>query len=157
MTATAAQLQTSASLFPIGRKTRTASVKVTLADILKFAHEYDPQPMHTDPQAAKDHFFGELIGSGWHTLSLTMRLMAHSAFIQERPFIGVEVTNIRFHRPMRPDDDLYAEAEVVASWPCPDKPGRTYLRLEVVTFNQHTKPVVSQHWMVLLPEGPLAR
>ena len=88
---------------------------------------------------------------------VTMRLMAHSKFIQERPFIGVEVTNIRFHRPMRPDDELYVEAEVVANWPCPDTPGRAYLRLEVVTFNQHAKPVVSQNWMVLLPEGPLAR
>ena len=42
-------------------------------EIIAFAKEYDPQPFHVDPVAAKDGPFGGLIASGWHTTSKMMR------------------------------------------------------------------------------------
>ena len=57
-------------VFEFGERT------VTEADILDFAHRFDPQDMHTDPDAAANGAFGGLIASGWHTGSLMMRMLA---------------------------------------------------------------------------------
>ena len=41
---------------------------------MAFARQYDPQPFHIDPLAARHSFFGGLAASGWHTAAITMRL-----------------------------------------------------------------------------------
>ena len=48
---------------------------VTKEEIIEFASKYDPQPFHTDEEAAKDSAFGELVASGWHTAAICMRLL----------------------------------------------------------------------------------
>ena len=53
---------------------------VTESEIVAFAREWDPQPFHIDPEAAKESVFGGLIASGWHTGSMWMRhLRRHDA------------------------------------------------------------------------------
>ena len=47
----------------------------TEEEIIAFARQFDPQPFHIDPEAAKNSFFKGLIASGWHTCSVGMRLM----------------------------------------------------------------------------------
>lgn len=56
----------------------TAPVTVTAERIKAFAAEFDPQPFHLDEDAAKTSFFGGLAASGWHTASMTMRLLVTS-------------------------------------------------------------------------------
>ncbi len=51
-------------------------VSVTEAEIVEFAHRFDPQPIHTDPDFAATGPFQGIIASGWHTGSLMMRLFA---------------------------------------------------------------------------------
>lgn len=41
--------------------------------IMAFARKYDPQPFHTDEQAARNSVFGGLCASGWQTAALWMR------------------------------------------------------------------------------------
>ncbi len=52
------------------------SVEVDEGQIISFAEEFDPQPFHTDPEAAVEGPFGGLTASGWHTTGLMMRLFA---------------------------------------------------------------------------------
>jgi len=37
------------------------------AAIRAFAEQFDPQPFHLDPAAARSTFFEGLAASGWHT------------------------------------------------------------------------------------------
>ena len=46
---------------------------VTESEIVAFARQWDPQPFHIDPEAAKESVFGGLIASGWHTGAMWMR------------------------------------------------------------------------------------
>ena len=39
-------------------------VEVEEEEILEFARRYDPQPFHTDPEAAKKSYYKGLIASG---------------------------------------------------------------------------------------------
>ena len=47
---------------------------VTREEILAFAAEYDPQPMHLDEAAANKSMLKGLSGSGWHLGSIMMRM-----------------------------------------------------------------------------------
>jgi hypothetical protein len=58
-----------------GASFRSGDWRVSAEEIIEFAERYDPQPFHTDPQAARATFFGGLAASGWHTAAITMRLL----------------------------------------------------------------------------------
>ena len=49
---------------------------VTREEIVAFAAEFDPQPMHLDEAAASATLLGGLGASGWHTCCLLMRIIA---------------------------------------------------------------------------------
>ena len=50
--------------------------RVTREEIVAFAAEFDPQPMHLDEAAASATLLGGLGASGWHTCCLMMRIIA---------------------------------------------------------------------------------
>lgn len=60
-------------LYPAGHKVETGSKLFTAEDIIRFAKKFDPQPFHTDAEAAKSYVFGALCASGWHTCAGWMR------------------------------------------------------------------------------------
>src|SRR5690606_29128939 len=88
----------------IGHHIRTGSYTVSAEEIISFATQYDPQPMHMDAEAAKHSIFGELVASGWHTLAITMRLMVLAKPLGDIPLVGLGGDEVRFLRPLRPND-----------------------------------------------------
>src|SRR5665213_1525365 len=58
----------------IGTRRELGTYTFTEEEIIRFAKKYDPQVIHTDPEAAKDSIFGGLIASGWHTAAIWMKL-----------------------------------------------------------------------------------
>ncbi|QLH82574.1 MaoC family dehydratase [Halosimplex pelagicum] len=97
----------------VGDTDAFGSYEVTAAEITDFAERYDPQPFHTDPEAAADSPFGGLVASGWHTAAMTMRLLVdnHLADGAARGALGVD--ELRWRRPVRPDDELTVTTEIV--------------------------------------------
>jgi acyl dehydratase len=134
----------------VGQRFTTASLTVDRDSLKAFARQYDPQPIHLDETAAEEGFFGELVGSGWQTLCLTMRLVVEARPLGTTPLIGLEVDEIRFHRPLRPGDSLRAEAEVLSVRASKSKPERGFLRMRVDTL-AGDKPLASRVWTLLVP------
>jgi acyl dehydratase len=64
--------------FEPGQVYELGSTVVTEKEIVDFARQFDPQPFHLDPEAAKASVFGGLIASGWHTGAIWMRLYVDS-------------------------------------------------------------------------------
>lgn len=60
-------------LSPPGHPLKTGSKEFTAEAIIRFAEKFDPQPFHTDAEAAKNYVFGGLCASGWHTCAEWMR------------------------------------------------------------------------------------
>ncbi len=86
--------------------------RVTREEILEFAEEFDPQPMHLDEEAAKRSMLGGLAGSGWHLCSIMMRMM-FDGYIGRTASLGSPgVNELRWLSPLRPDDDLTLDIEV---------------------------------------------
>ena len=98
---------------PPGRLGTFGPRRVTREEILAFAAEFDPQPMHLDEAAATRSMLKGLSGSGWHLCSIMMRMM-FDGFIGRTASLGSPgVNEVRWLAPLRPGDDLMLEADVV--------------------------------------------
>ena len=119
--------------------TRTLSEE----DILRFAREYDPQPFHTDPQAARATPFGGLIASGWQTASATMRLMCDGYLLETSCVGSPGLEELRWLRPVRPGDTLRLKTTVLETMPSAKQPNRGTVLFRWDTFNQDGDVVLS--------------
>ncbi|CAN7358206.1 MaoC family dehydratase [Variovorax sp. LjRoot84] len=121
------------------------------AQIVEFAQRFDPQPFHLDVEAAKSTFFQGLAASGWHTASITMRLLVQSGLPLADGIIG-SGGEIQWPKPTRPGDVLHVESEVLEVIPSRSRPERGMVVVRSETLNQHgdvcqrltTKLVVSR-------------
>lgn len=86
---------------------------VSREDIIAFATQFDPQPMHLDEEAARHSMLKGLSGSGWHMCALLMR-MSWDGFIHRIASAGAPgVDEVRWVSPLRPGDDLTLDVEVI--------------------------------------------
>jgi acyl dehydratase len=98
--------------FPPGHFGRFGPRRVTREEILAFAAEFDPQPMHLDEAAARQSILRGLSGSGWHLGAITMRMM-FDGFIGRTASLGSPgINQLRWLAPLRPDDELTIDVEV---------------------------------------------
>jgi acyl dehydratase len=107
------------------------------AQIIAFGQEYDPQPFHVDPEAAKDGPFGGIIASGWQTTSMMMRQVVENFLSAESSLGAAGVDEIRWPRPVRPGDTLRVRAAVLEARRSRSKPDRGIVRtmLEVTNLD----------------------
>ena len=113
---------------------------ITAEEIKSFAGRYDPQPFHVNEQAAEHTFFEGLVASGWHTASVTMRLMVESIPIAGG-LIGAGVEDLAWPKPVRPGDTLTVVTEVLSTRPSKSKPGVGLVRVRPTTLNHRRETV----------------
>ena len=138
--------------FVVGAAFETPAVTVTAADIIEFATKFDPQPMHTDPAAAES-ITGGLIASGWHTASLTMKLLITGRQYTPAPgTLGLGFDKLRWLKPVRPGDTLRLRLTVLATRESTSKPGWGIITNRFVTVNQHDEPVQEMESSAIVPK-----
>jgi acyl dehydratase len=118
----------------VGRRFVSGTHALDEEQIIRFAREFDPQPFHTDPDAAVDTMFGGLAASGWHTMALTMRLLVESVPIA-KGVIG-SGGEIAWPRATRPGDVLHVVSEIVEIVPNRSRPDRAMVLMRSETRNQ---------------------
>jgi acyl dehydratase len=134
----------------VGARFRSADKLVTREEIKRFAREYDPQPFHLDERAAEESAFKGLAASGWHTAAIAMRLTVESRPFGPHPLLGLGVDELRWLAPVRPDDVLHLEGEVIAATPSRTKPQGT-VRIKWTAFNQRGEPVYAFTPIAIVP------
>ena len=125
----------------LGDQYTTPEHTVTAEEIMAFARQFDPQPFHTDPVAAKTTFFGQLVASGWHTAAISMNLMVRGNMGLDGGVIGHGVEEMRWPRPVLPGDRLRVVMEVAELNPEPSRSGRGKIKLHCRTLNQDSRIV----------------
>lgn len=139
----------------VGLTWNAGPIAVSQADIIAFAQSFDPQPFHTDPEAAAAHrLFRGLAASGWHTAALSMRLFAGGETAPAGGIIGNGIDELRWPRPVRPDDALTLTSEVV-ELRAPE-PGKSvgWARIRNTTRNQNGEVVQSLVATLSIPRRP---
>ncbi len=137
--------------FVLGNIILHGSVTLAEADIIRFAAEFDPQPMHTDPMVAQS-VAGGLIASGWHTASLTMRLLVTGGNYRPAPgTLGLGIEALHWHCPVRPGDTLRVQLELLSKRLSKSRPEFGILTMRCTTVNQHEVVVQTMITTALVP------
>ena len=138
-----------------GHVFHAGSVTLTEAAIIAFATLYDPQPFHTDPDAARDHaLFQGLAASGWHTAAVSMRLITQAMGELAGGVIGGG-GDLQWPRPTRPGDTLRVECEVLEVTPSRSRPERGSYVVRHRTLNQMNEEVQVFTARGVVPRRPI--
>jgi acyl dehydratase len=118
--------------------------------IFRFAREFDPQPFHLDEGAARESVFEGLAASGWHTASLTMRLLVEGGAPIAGGILGVG-GEITWSTPLRPGDTVQVHTEVLNVTPSRSRPDRGIATLRSETRNQRDEVVQTFVAKIIVP------
>lgn len=98
--------------FKVGMVISHPPVVVAEEEMLAFAKAYDPQWFHVDKEQAESGRWEGLIGSGWLTCSIAMRMAVDAALADSESFGSPGLERLRWLAPVRPGDALRLEATV---------------------------------------------
>ena len=128
----------------VGQRFVSGTHRIDEEQIRAFAQQFDPQPFHTDAEAAKETLFEGLVASGWHTAAITMRLLVESGLPLAGGIIGTG-GEIAWPRPVRPGAVLHVESEILEVRPSRSRPDRG-----VVTVRSETRDQLGEVVQVLV-------
>lgn len=110
--------------YEVGATYLCGEFSLTEDDIVSFARRFDPQPFHLDRAAAARSHYGGIIASGWHTASAMMRVIVDN-FISSNAGMGSPgVDEIRWLKPVRPDEVLTVRVTIETARRSASKPDR---------------------------------
>ena len=140
--------------FPPGDVRESPPRTITREEMVEFARKYDPQPFHLDDEAAKKTIYGGLIGSGWLTVSVMMRLL-WDTMLKDTVSLGSPGSDeIRWLKPVRPGDTLRARFTVVEAIPSRSKPDRGVVKTFTEILNQHGEIVMTMRGLGMFGRRP---
>jgi acyl dehydratase len=122
--------------FTPGSVTEYGPRLVTREEIIAFAAEFDPQPMHMDEDAARATMLGGLAASGWHSCCLMMRMMADGFLLNSSSMGGPGVDEVRWLAPVRPGDRLTLRVRIVETRASKSRPEMGLVRIAFALLNQ---------------------
>lgn len=131
----------------VGRVIEFGPREVSRDEIIDFARRYDPQPFHTDEEAARHSIYGGLIASGWHTCAMLMRMLYDGVLAYSASLGSPGVDAVRWLKPVRPGDMLHARMTIVEARPSSSKPDRGTIKSKWEVFNQRDELVMTMEGM----------
>ena len=140
----------------MGERWVSVPTLVTEGEIVAYGKANDPQKMHTDPEWAKTGPFGGLVASGWQIAALSMRVFVQSGGYGKTPVIGIGIDQLRWRKPVRANDTLTVEREVIEVLRSDSQPDRGTIRTQVSVRNQGGEVVMTLQRLGRVPARPAA-
>ena len=114
---------------------------VTAREIVEFASEFDPQPMHLDEAAGRASILGGLSASGWHTCAMFMRMLCDAFLLDSTSQGAPGVDQVKWKKPVLAGDTLTGRCTVLAKRASKSKPRLGFVTLHAELFNQRGESV----------------
>lgn len=114
---------------------------VTAEEIIEFASEFDPQPMHVDEAAGKASILGGLSASGWHTCSMFMRLLCDGLLLQSTSQGAPGIDHVKWKKPVLAGDTLTARSTVLSKRVSAKRPNLGFVTMRAEMTNQRGEAV----------------
>ncbi|PYC46872.1 dehydratase [Litorivita pollutaquae] len=135
--------------FSAGQVFHFTSAPMSAEAIKAFAHEWDPQRLHTDEDyAATIH--GSLIASGFQTMLEVFKPIMTEFMIDVANIGGMGFDNLRWLRPVRPDEPLEVEMKINSVTPSKSKPDRGVLHYTLSAKNPKGEVVFTTDTPVMI-------
>jgi acyl dehydratase len=142
--------------YEVGAIHDCGSIGLSEDEIIEFARRFDPQPMHTDPELARQGRFGGLIASGWHTAALAMRLYVDRYLPAQASLASPGVDELRWPNPVRPGDTLSVRVTILEATPSTRRDDRGMVRGRLEMTNQHGNLVLTAIMNSIIGRRPTA-
>lgn len=136
--------------FKRGSVTEYGPRVVSREEILSFAAEFDPQPMHLDEEAARHTMLGGLSASGWHTCCLMMRMIADGFILNSSSMGANAIEEVKWHAPVRPGDALTVRATVLDTRVSKSRPGMGIVSMLFEVFTGKDQKVLTMKSPLLM-------
>ena len=133
---------------------RFGTITVEADEVIAFAKRFDPQVIHTNPEAAKQTPFGGLTASNWHTASLMMRLYAEHYLPKVASLGSPGIDELRWLKPVRPGDILSVRVTVLKATPSKSKPDRGVVTSSIEVFDQADELVMTLKCVNIIARRP---
>jgi len=104
-------------------------------EMIAFAAEFDPQPMHLDEASASAGMLGGLSASGWYACCILMRMCADSFVLDSSSMGAPGVDEVKWLKPIRPDEQLRLRATVIDTRISNSRPDMGFVRFDFELFN----------------------
>jgi acyl dehydratase len=139
--------------FELGQTIVTPERTISEEDVMNFARlTGDMNPLHTDPEFAKETIFGRQVAHGLLVLSVALGLADQTGLLRGTV---LAFTNLewKFSKPVFFGDTLHMQAEVVEKREMA-RLGGGYVTLEVKVLNQDDTVVQKGTWRALIASRP---
>jgi acyl dehydratase len=137
--------------FKVGETWTSRKETITEDAIIAFARVNDPQPIHTDPEAAAKGRFGTVIASGWQIAALSLRLFVEAGGYGDTPMVGLGIDELRWKQVVRPGDVLQVHRTVTEVRRSRSRPDRGIVKSLVEVKNQNDEVVLSMFSLGQVP------
>jgi len=137
----------------IGEKRESGARTITKDELMEFATRYDPQYFHSDPVAAKQSIFGELIASGIHSAAI-WRLLDHDINRDTHWICGVAWEEVRWPYPIRAGDTVRARSEALSKRLSASDRSRGIVECRYTLLNQRDEVVFTCRSVNLIEMRP---
>lgn len=135
--------------FTTGRVFMLGPVSMTREDVIEFAQEFDPQPMHLDEEAGKASILGGLAASGWHTAAISMRMMFDSFVARSTSQGSPGIERLEWKKPVLVGDTLTGRATVTGARLLRSRPGLGIAQFENEIENQRGELVCRSAYSII--------
>jgi acyl dehydratase len=141
--------------FTPGRRFEFAERELSAEEIVAFAREFDPQPMHLDEKAGRASILGGLAASGWHTSAVMMRML-YEAYIRGSTSEGSPgVDLMEWKRPVLAGDTLGGHCVVLDARVSRSRPELGIVRFRAEVTNQRGEIVAVCEYINMMRRAPL--
>lgn len=128
--------------FEVGRKFPLPSKLVTVEEVIAFAQEFDPQPMHLSEEGGRASILGALSASGWHTCGMFMRMMIDAYLLNAHSEGSPGIDLMEWKRPVHAGDTLSGRSIVLTARPMRSRPHIGIVKFRHEIENQRGETVV---------------
>lgn len=140
-------------LYPLKEPAAIGAHYFSADEIVRYARQFDPQPFHVDPEAAREALFGGLCASGWHTCAGWMACFvafwsAECARLRKEGIVPPELgpspgfSNLRWQKPVFAADTIAYSVTLLASRALASRPDRLLNTILCAGENQNGEPVI---------------
>lgn len=111
-------------------------------EMIAFAEQFDPQPVHIDPDAANKSSYGGLIASGLYTCSVMMAMLTKQVLLDSSVLGSTGIDEVRWLKPLRPGDTMTVSLAIEGARLSHTRFDRGLIVMRWDGVNQHGEQVV---------------
>lgn len=132
-----------------GGKLRSGPYRVSKEEMIEYSLKWNPLPFHIDEAAAKASIYGGLTAPSTYILAVRTVLLDRLP-LTEAMSGTIVWDDVRFLIPVRPQDEISLELELIEKRLSRSKPDRGIVKTRVTLFNQHGEAVMTQFDTIML-------